>query len=127
MKKYIVKQGVRGLFTYNEETQDIDVIDYSTTFIDWTYRIPEDGTVVIRDNKCGDIIETIDVKKNDLVVVFYRNEWVKNPVVIVHNEKWIENLEAFDEYQNNKNKNTLAGVWSETCCNDCPNCEISNN
>lgn len=124
MKKYIVKQGIRGLFTYNEETQDIDVIDYHGTYIDWTYRIPEDGTLAIRDNKeCGDIIETVDVKKNDLVVVFYRNEWIKNPVIIVHNEKWIENLEAFDEYINNKNK--ISDAWSETCCNDCPNCKIS--
>ena len=89
MVKYLIKEGNRGMFKVG--TDDIDVIDYISTGINWTYQADDDGTVTFKDGKMS---YTTDVKKGDIVVQFYVKDGRKHPILVISDEKWKENIEG---------------------------------
>lgn len=113
MKKYIIKPGIRGMFSVDKENGDVDIVDYLGTDIDWVYRVPEDGTLKIqlRNNE----INTYDVKEGDIVILFYLEEYTKNPIVIITNKEWRENIEAKEAYR--KEQELKRANTDAPCCN----------
>lgn len=99
MNKYLIKPGIRGMFSINENNE-LDVQDYLRTTIDWCYRVPEDGVLSLKlDEKLKELgIEQkdIEVKKDDIVMVFYPKQGLKNILAVVHNEDWIEIIDTKD-------------------------------
>lgn len=91
MKTYFTKTGLRGLVSFSSENNDIDLISYITTNIDWVYRIPEDGVLKTENKEQA-------VKKDDIVVQFYKTPFEKNDVIVIRNKEWKENLKAYDEF-----------------------------
>lgn len=118
MKKYIIKPGIRGMFSVDKENGDLDIVDYLGTDIDWVYRVPEDGTLKIqlRNNE----INTYDVKEGDIVILFYLEEYTKNPIVIITNKEWRENIEAKEAY---RKEQELKRANNDSPCCKCDCCK----
>lgn len=94
MKKYVLKQGIRGVFSI-ENDEKYDVIDYFSTHIDWPYFLEEPGTFTFidKDGKKN----TIDVKANSILLKFYPSENYPHDFVIVDSPEWVENIKAAKE------------------------------
>lgn len=117
MKKYIIKKNIRGMFSLNEENDDIDVIDYMRTNIDYCYLVPEDGELIVN----GD---TKKVKKNDIIIQFYPSEARPNLVTVVRSKEWKENIASEHKYYEEQEKK-LASAKSD-CCQCCDSaCECA--
>lgn len=95
MSKYLIRDGIRGMFSVNGN--NVDCADYVRTAIDWVYQVNDDGTLTYKSRKVDQEDYTIDVKKGDLVVQFYQEEGIKYPVVVLNDQKFIENVEGIQE------------------------------
>lgn len=95
MSKYLIRDGIRGMFSVNDN--NVDCADYVRTAIDWVYQADDDGTLTYKSRKADQEDYTIDVKKGDLVVQFYQEEGIKYPVVVLNDQKFIENVEGIRE------------------------------
>lgn len=95
MSKYLIRDGIRGMFSVNDN--NVDCADYVRTAIDWVYQVNDDGTLTYKSRKVGQEDYTIDVKKGDLVVQFYQEDGIKYPVVVLNDQKFIENVEGIQE------------------------------
>ena len=42
MKNYFIKPGLRGMFSIEKETFDMDVVNNIYSHIDWIYVVPEE-------------------------------------------------------------------------------------
>lgn len=111
MRNYIIKPGVRGVFSMDAELNDFDVIDPIASHIDWVYTIPEDGEVQLKNGAKK------QVKKGDVVVVFYASPYTKNQFVVVDSEEWRENIKLEDEYKEAQKQSD-----NESQCCDCVDC-----
>lgn len=109
MRNYVIKPGMRGMFSVNAETNEYDVIDYMRTNIDWVYQVPEDGVVHIQG--AGDK----EVKKDDILILFYSAPHVKHQAIVISSEEWKENIASGKEYEDSKKESKS--------CEDCDNCE----
>lgn len=116
MKNYIIKPGVRGLFSYNPETEDLDYTDYMRTNIDWAYLVPEDGEVKFIED--GNTIVK-SVKKNDVIIQFYKADGQKNRIIVVKSKEWKENIIGMAKAEEAKR---LEATKEPCCCDDCENC-----
>lgn len=113
MSKYLIKDGNRGMFKVG--TDDIDVVDYFSSGINWIYQADDDGTVTY---KYKEQTYTVDVKKGDIVIQFYRKEGRKYPVIIINDEKWKENIEGVNQADLKR-----AEEMKQQCCDGkCLNC-----
>lgn len=103
--KYIVKPGVRGLFQISNNGE-MDVTDYMNSYVDWYYRVPQDGelTVKLPKGRTFDLKEQqLEVKKDDIVAVFYPRDGAKYSAVVIRQPQWIENIEGINA-ENTKDK-----------------------
>lgn len=108
MSKYLIRDGIRGMFCVNED--NVDCTDYVRTAIDWVYQADDDGILTYKPRKADQEDYTIEVKKGDLVVQFYQEEGIKYPVVVLNDKKFIENVKGIQE---------AALKRAETKCADC--------
>ena len=92
MAKYLIKEGVRGMFKMGED--NYDVIDYCRTNINWTYQADEDGVVTY---KTDDKEVKVDVKKGDLIIQFYKYDGIQHPIVVIDNEQFVANVNGVRE------------------------------
>lgn len=93
MKKFILKEGIRGMFSIDEENNDCNILDYINTNIDWIYQVDADGTIVLKDKDDSTICEK-QVTAGDLVIKFYKKDYDMNRIVVVSSEEWKQNIEA---------------------------------
>ena len=110
MKNYLIKPGIRGMFSVELDPIKLDVIDVTPSHIDWMYIVPDDGKITLPSG------EEAKVKKGDIVVVFYDSPYTKNPVVVINNNEWKENIELEREYKTKQELN-------KECCGDCEICD----
>lgn len=92
MAKYLIKEGVRGMFKIGED--NFDVFDYCRTNINWTYQADEDGVVTY---KTDDREVSVDVKKGNLVIQFYNYNGIQYPIVVIDNEQFMANVNGVKE------------------------------
>lgn len=114
MSKYLIRDGIRGMFSVNDD--NVDCVDYVRTAIDWVYQVDNDGTLTYKSRKVDQEDYTIDVKKGDLVVQFYQEDGIKYPVVVLNDQKFIENVEGIQEA-------ALARAKKQECAK-CSDCEV---
>lgn len=110
MSKYLIKEGNRGMFKV--DTDDIDVIDYLGSGINWMYQADDDGVVTYKNDETS---YTVDVKKGDIVVQFYQKEGRKYPVIVISDEKWQENIEGVKQYQLEHAKDCVPECEAKCC------------
>ena len=88
------------------------------------YIVPED--LEVRYKKDGKYIVT-KASKGDVIVTFYREEWVINPVVVVKNNEWKENILAYIKREEvRKNDAVIDATYSicrKSCDCDCCECK----
>lgn len=98
-----------------------DVMSYDTDIesIRNISMLTEDTKVIY---KCGNIDEKIEAKAGDIVITFYRDEFI-HPVIVVKSDTWRENLEDF-RAKEQKRKEEWAARQAENdaipcACSDC--------
>lgn len=117
MSKFFIKSGMRGLFSFDPETENINMSDYIHTAIDWVYEVPEDGELVINNG------ETKKVKKGDIVIQFYKSDYRPYDVIVVKSKEWKANIAA-----ERKRDEEERAKWAErenTACDACKICEAN--
>lgn len=105
MRKYFFKRNT--LFSFNEnDLYDADMV-YSGIGIDYTYRIPEDGVLVVK--KSNGTKEEYSVSKDDVVFVMYSltNNYDDKQIIIIGDQQFIDYFKLGDEREE-KRKAELA-------------------
>lgn len=92
MKKFIIKDSIRGMFSIDEENNSYDILDYISTNIDWIYQADADGTVILKEGD-STICEK-QVTAGDIVIKFYKKNYDTNRIVVISSEEWKQNIEA---------------------------------
>ena len=108
------------LIDFNKQT--VDTIDSIRCGISDCYIVPED--LEVRYKKDGKYIVT-KASKGDVIVTFYREEWVINPVVVVKNKEWKENILAYIKREEARKNDAVIDATYSICRNscDCDCCE----
>lgn len=107
---------MRGLVQLKED-DTLDLVDYTRSDIDWIYEIPEDGTISIQDTD----IQDREVKKDDMVILFYKREGQAHRAIIINNAEWKENIKGIREAEAETEaqlRQNLSGDHDGPCC-DC--------
>lgn len=91
MKKMIISDSVAMML--DTETCETNIVENSREAIHRIYRVGEDCEMNV---KIGDYTKKADVKANDIVIVFYENEF-PNRVIVVNNDEWNENFDTYEK------------------------------
>ena len=97
-----------------DENNNPKPFDRSRASIDDIFFIKED-TKVVFDR--GEYKAELEAKAGDIVVTFYEEQF-PNRVIVVNNEQWKENLEAYAVWEQ-KQKEEWAEKKSDPCCENC--------
>lgn len=97
-----------------DENNNPKSFNRSRASIDDIFFIKED-TKVVFDR--GEYKAELEAKAGDIVVTFYEEQF-PNRVIVVNNEQWKENLEAYKVWEQ-KQKEEWAEKKSDPCCENC--------
>ena len=100
-----------------DENNNPKPFDRSRASIDDIFFIKED-TKVVFDR--GEYKTELEATAGDIVVTFYEEQF-PNRVIVVNNEQWKENLEAYAVWEQ-KQKEEWAEKKSDPCCECCCKC-----
>lgn len=106
------------LIDFNKQT--VDMIDSIRCGISDCYIVPED--LEVRYKKDGKYIVT-KASKGDVIVTFYREEWVINPVVVVKNKEWKENILAYIKREEARKNDAVIDATYSICKEPCECCK----
>lgn len=93
MRKYVIKPGVRGMFSLDTEAENCDIVEPIRSHIDWIYSIPEDGVMKSLSDSTSSTNDEMKVKAGDLVIAFYNAPYTKNQFVVISSKEWKENMD----------------------------------
>lgn len=99
---------------------DVTLLDNIPLNIDYLFVAPEDIEVRY---KVGTKTHVLNANKGDIIVSFYKNDCIKNPVIVVKNKEWKVNIvsmlaeEAADQAKNEKIANMCCGDYP--CAKNC--------
>lgn len=94
MNKYILpNNNAARLLKVDLEAEDIDIIDYASTGINWMYIVPEDGE--FKNAKTG---KTTKVKKHDIVIQFYTTDFTTTDAIVIHNKEWSTRIKEIEKH-----------------------------
>lgn len=97
----------------------VDALETCRSGIDDIYVAPEDLEVRFKKDGKDTIIKA---NKGDVIITFYQQDWIKNPVIVVKNSDWKENIiEYAKQIEADKAKNLIQSTFSncDSCCPDC--------
>lgn len=98
----------------------VDSLETCRSGIDDIYIAPEDLEVRFKKDGKDTIIKA---NKGDVIITFYPEDWVKNPVIVVKNSDWKENvIEYAKQIEANKAKDLIQAAFDK-CEDCCPSCE----
>lgn len=103
----------------DQEENTVDKLSSARQGIDYIYLVKEPMHVVYG---YGDQQQEFDVKKNEIIVVFYTNVF-KNKVVVVKNKQWADNLLEYEKKEQEQKEAWAAKNIAESCDSACVNCE----
>ena len=98
----------------------VNALETLRSGIDDIYIAPEDLEVRFKKDGKDTIIKA---NKGDVIITFYPEDWIKNPVIVVKNSDWKENIiEHSKQIEADKAKNLIQATFSDCkCC--CPSRE----
>ena len=110
MKKFIISDN--GSVGFDTETEDIFSVRREREAISCIYIVPEAMRVVVDKNNKKD---EFDVKKDDLVIVFYDQDYEKQ-VIAIKSKDWIKNIKKYNELMQKRKEG-----WAKnnSGCEDC--------
>lgn len=104
----------------DEEEHNVSRLDTQREAISRIYLIPEAMHIVFGE---GETHQELDVKKDDIVIVFYTGTFDKQ-IVVVKSKDWARNLKIYNEEQQRIKKSGLSKKASECVCDGgCNSCE----
>ena len=109
-----------GPVLMNVNTMDVKDMESHCTNIDSIYVAPEDCEVrYYKDNK--PIL--LKASKGDLIITFYKRDYIKHYVIVIKNNEFKENLNStlLADQINSLKMQTCCGGDCNGCCN-CNNC-----
>lgn len=93
MNKYILpNNNAARLLKVDTETEDIDIINYASSDINWIYIVPEDGE--FKNAKTG---KTTKVKKYDIIIQFYTTDFTTTDAIVIHNKEWSTRIKEIEK------------------------------
>ena len=93
----------------------VNALETLRSGIDDIYIAPEDLEVRFKKDGKDTIIKA---NKGDVIITFYPEDWVKNPVIVVKNSDWKENIiEHAKQMEADKAKSLIQATFSD--CGDC--------
>ena len=93
----------------------VNALETLRSGIDDIYIAPEDLEVRFKKDGKDTIIKA---NKGDVIITFYPEDWVKNPVIVVKNSDWKENIiEHSKQIEADKAKDLIQATFSK--CEDC--------
>lgn len=103
------------------EKHTVDTLDACRAAINDIYIAPED--IEIRYKKNGrDVV--IKAETGDIIITFYREDWIAYPVVVVKNKDWKTNvLNHIKKNEAKKSNDFVDAKYSDQCetCSICQN------
>lgn len=118
MNKYLITPGMRGMVQLKED-ETMEMHDYTRSDIDWIYEVPADGVLTVSDTD----IQNKEVKKDDIIIVFYERKGLVHRAIVIDNTEWKENLAGIRQYAIDNAPQDLSDAISETIsaakCNNC--------
>lgn len=100
------------------EKHTVDSLDACRMAVNDIYIAPED--VEIRYKKNGrDVV--IKAEKGDIIVTFYREDWIVYPVAVIKNKDWKTNVLSWIKKNEAKKSNDFVDAKYDTCesCDPC--------
>ena len=97
----------------------VDALETYRSRIDDIYVAPEDLEVRFKKDGKDTIIKA---NKGDVIITFYSEDWIKNPVIVVKNSDWKENIiEHSKQIEADKAKSLVQAAFNkcEDCCSSC--------
>ena len=113
MKKYFFKKSTLFSLSSNEnDLYDADIV-YSGINLDYAYRIPEDGVLVVK--KDNGTKEEYSVSKDDVVFAMYSltDNYEDRQIIIIRDQRFIDYFKLMDEKEERR-KAALAQRTIET-------------
>lgn len=102
----------------DEEEHNVSRLDTQREAISRVYLIPEAMHIVFGE---GETHQELDVKKDDIVIVFYNGAFDKQ-IVVVKSKDWARNLKIYNEEQQRIKEEWALKKASECVC-DGTKCE----
>lgn len=102
MKEYYISDNGNIMFDVNFEDKTVDEVR-AEFLIDYSFIIPEDGAVHIK-NKDNDSTEEIKVKKNNLLLRLYSNSAnaSNRKYIVVDSEEMCQYIEQYNKFRAEK-------------------------
>lgn len=98
---------------------DLTLLDNTPSDMDYMYVAPEDVEVRY---KVGTKTHVLNANKGDIIIAFYKRDYIKNPIIVVKNKEWKANVasflaeEAADQAKSEKMANMCCDcVYSKEC------------
>jgi hypothetical protein len=102
----------------DEEEHNVSRLDTQREAISRVYLIPEAMHIVFGE---GETHQELDVKKDDIVIVFYNGAFDKQ-IVVVKSKDWARNLKIYNEEQQRIKEEWALKKASECGCDGCNSC-----
>ena len=93
------------------EVGSIDTLPNETHGIDTIRVAPDDVEIVYKTNG---VEKRITAEKDDLIIAFYDNKYIKNRIVIVKSKEWLENIQSWHKLHDKQ----IADLETEACESD---------
>ena len=116
MKTMFIRESINMILDH--DTQDVSYINSSRECIQRIYVAPEDMHVICAH---GDTKEEADVKKDDIIVTFYTNDFEKR-MVIVKSEMWLNNIKNYEKKVQAEKEEWAAKKLDDMCTQGCESC-----
>lgn len=93
---------------------DVTLLENTPSNIDYMFVAPEDIEVRY---KVGTKTHVLNANKGDIIVSFYKDDCIKNPIIVVKNKEWKANIASMlaEEAANRVKNEKMANA----CCDNC--------
>nr|DAL17381.1 MAG TPA_asm: hypothetical protein [Caudoviricetes sp.] len=94
---------------------DVTQLNNITSYIDYIFVAPEDIEVRY---KRGVKTHVLNANKGDIIISFYKDDYIENQVIVVKNKEWKANVASIlaEEAANLARNQKIVSM----CCDDCP-------
>lgn len=93
---------------------DVTLLENTPSNIDYMFVAPEDIEVRY---KVGTKTHVLNANKGDIIIAFYKYDYIKNQIIVVKNKEWKANIASMlaEEAANRVKNEKMANA----CCDNC--------
>ena len=117
MKTFFLAERASGHVIFDDETKELSALESQREAISRVWIAPEDMKIVYT-NENGEK-ETLDVKKNQIILRFYEKDFPYQ-IITVDSKEWTENItnynKTMEERRNALKKCNVDCESCDTCC-----------